>query len=173
MIIWINGAFGSGKSSVADKICKMLVNAHLYDPEQVGYFLWQNIPMEMKDGKNFQHIPLWREFNRKILQYIDSNYSGIIVVPMTIYVKQYYDEIIGQLIKANVEVRHFILTASRQTIISRLNQRGETSDCWAAKHIDKCLKTFDSEICEQKICTESKSIEEIACEIIGKFNRNL
>lgn len=168
MIIWINGAFGSGKSSVAESVCKKLVTAHLYDPEQVGYFLWQNFPMEMKNGENFQHIPLWREFNRKILQYIDSNYSGVILVPMTIYVKKYYDEIIGELIKVNVEVRHFILTASRQTIISRLIQRGDGSDCWDARHIDKCLKAFDSEICEEKICTESKSIDEIASEIIDK-----
>ena len=173
MIIWINGAFGSGKSSVAQSVCSKLKSAHLYDPEQVGYFLWQNFPTEMKNKGNFQHIPLWREFNKKILKYMDDNYKGIIVVPMTIYVKKYYDEIIGALINDKVEVKHFILTASKQTIIKRLVQRGDCEDCWAAQHIDKCLKAFESEISEEKIDTESKSVEEIAYEIIDKCSRNL
>lgn len=168
MIIWLNGAFGSGKSSVAENICKRLDAAHLYDPEQVGFFLWENLPREMKREDNFQHIPLWREFNRKILKYMDDNYAGVLVVPMTIYVKKYYDEIIGQLMKENVQVRHFILTASRETIVDRLIQRGDGSDCWAAQHIDQCLKAFDHEICEEKIDTERKSIDEIAAEIIRR-----
>ncbi len=69
MIIWINGAFGSGKSSVAESICQKLTEAHLYDPEQAGYFLWDSFPEEMKRKGNFQHIPIWREFNYKILKY--------------------------------------------------------------------------------------------------------
>ena len=168
MIIWINGAFGSGKSSVAECICKELDNAYLYDPEQVGYFLWDNFPENLKRKSNFQYIPLWREFNYKILKYIDSNYNGIIVVPMTIYKKQYYDEIIGQLRKENVEVKHFILSASKQTIADRLIKRGESKDCWAAQHINICLKAFESDISEEKINTEFKKIDEIADEIINK-----
>lgn len=166
MIIWINGAFGAGKSSVAENICKRLDDAHLYDPEQVGYFLWDNFPPEMKRKGNFQHISLWREFNKQILKYIDNNYTGILVVPMTIYIKQYYDEIVGQLINENVEVKHFILTASKQTIINRLVKRGDGDNCWGAQHIDKCLEAFDTNICEKKIDTELKSVDEIAAEII-------
>lgn len=168
MIIWINGAFGSGKSSVAESICKELDKAYLYDPEQVGYFLWDNSPENLKRKGNFQHIPLWREFNYKILKYIDSNYDGIIVVPMTIYIKQYYDEIIGQLIKENIKVKHFILSASKQTITDRLIKRGESKDCWAAQHISICIKAFESDISEEKIDTEFKTIDEIADEIINK-----
>lgn len=170
MIIWINGAFGSGKSSVAESICKKLNVVHLYDPEQVGYFLWDNFPEEMKRKGNFQHIPIWREFNYKILKYMDSNYDGIIIVPMTIYIKQYYDEIIGRLRNDNVEVKHFILSASRQTIINRLIKRGESEDCWAAQHIDICLKAFESYISKEKIDTEFRNVDEIAAEIIEKSN---
>lgn len=169
MIIWLNGAFGSGKSSVAESICKKLNTAHLYDPEQIGYFLWDSFPEEMKRKGNFQHIPIWREFNYKILKYMDINYEGIIVVPMTIYIKQYYDEIIEQLRKEHVEVRHFILSASKQTIIDRLLKRGENKDCWAAQHIDICLKAFDNSISKEKVDTEFKKIDEIADEIIRKL----
>ena len=63
MIIWINGAFGSGKSSVAEGINNKVHRSFIYDPEQVGYFLWDIFPDEMEWKGNFQHIAMWREFN--------------------------------------------------------------------------------------------------------------
>ena len=167
MILWINGAFGSGKSSVADELYRILQKSFIYDPEQVGYFLWNNFPDEMKRKENFQHLPIWREMNYKILKYISNNYKGIIIAPMTIYIKQYYDEIINKLIEDKIEVKHFILSASKQTIINRLIARGEASNSWAEQHIDKCLKAFDTDIPDLKINTENRSVSEIANEIIS------
>ncbi|MEA5039557.1 MAG: AAA family ATPase [Clostridiaceae bacterium] len=169
MIVWINGAFGSGKTSVAETLNKNIAKSFIYDPEQVGYFLWDNFPDELKRKDNFQHLQIWREFNYKMLKHIYSHYDGMIIVPMTIYNKQYFDEIIGSLICDKIIVHHFILTASKQTIISRLKQRGETEDCWAAQHIEKCLKAFETEIKEQKLDTEGKSIELISSEIMKKL----
>ena len=73
MILWINGAFGSGKSSVAEAINKMASPSFVYDPEQVGYFFWHVFPDEMKRKGNFQHIEMWREFNYRMLKYIAEN----------------------------------------------------------------------------------------------------
>lgn len=33
MIIWVNGAFGSGKSTIAEMLKSKIENSHLYDPE--------------------------------------------------------------------------------------------------------------------------------------------
>jgi len=166
MVLWINGAFGSGKSSVAEAISKKVSPSFIYDPEQVGYFLWHVSPDEMKRKGNFQHIDLWREFNYKILKYINENYTGIILVPMTIYIKQYYDEIVGKLTNDGVIIKHYILAASKQTIIDRLTQRGLAADNWAVQHIDVCLTAFETDISKEKIFTDGKSIDEIASEII-------
>ncbi|MFZ5354861.1 MAG: tunicamycin resistance protein [Bacillota bacterium] len=173
MILWINGAFGSGKSSVAEELSRSISHSHVYDPEQVGYFLWDNFPQEMKRKGNFQHIQIWREVNYKILKYIDDNYDGIIIVPMTIYIRQYYDEIISRLANEGIKVHHFILCATKQTIINRLIHRGETEDCWAVQHIDKCLTAFDTEITEEKIHTEDRSVSDIVLEIISKTSSSL
>lgn len=35
-IIWINGAFGSGKTSVADLLVRNLQNSMIFDPEEIG-----------------------------------------------------------------------------------------------------------------------------------------
>ena len=165
MILWINGAFGSGKSSVAEAINKKVSPSFIYDPEQVGYFLWSVFPDVMKRKDDFQHMMIWREFNYKILKHISDNYSGLIIAPMTIYIKQYYDEIIGNLIRDGVSVLHIILSATRQTIIERLLQRDDTADGWQAQHIDVCLKAFDVDISGKKIATDHRSVVEIASDI--------
>ena len=167
MILWINGAFGSGKSSVAEAINKKVHKSFIYDPEQVGYFLWDNFPNELKRKGNFQHMAIWREFNYKILKYINENYDGTIIVPMTIYIKQYYDEIIGNLINDGVSIKHYILSATKQTIIERLVQRGASDIGWEAQHIEACLNAFNADISDEKIHTDDKPIDEIAAKIIG------
>jgi hypothetical protein len=173
MILWINGAFGSGKSSVAEALNMKIVNSFVYDPEQVGYFLWDNFPQEMKRKGNFQTLQIWREFNYKILKHINSNYDGYIIVPMTIYTKQYFNEIIGCLVNDGIIIHHFVLSATKQTIINRLVQRGDTDDCWAAQHIDICLTAFDTDFAEDKIDTDENSINDIVLEIITKANITL
>lgn len=169
MIVWINGAFGSGKTTVAALLAKKMHHAHVYGPEQVGYFLWDVFPTVLKRKGNFQHIPIWRDFNYQILQYIAQQYDGDLIVPMTIYNRQYYDEIIERLRADQIEVRHFILMAEKKTIIQRLAQRGETADDWAAQHIDICLQAFHNDIPYEKIDTENRSTEEVASEMIRRL----
>ena len=54
MIIWINGAFGSGKTTTAIEIERRLKNSFLYDPENIGYFLRRNMPKEIWAVDDFQ-----------------------------------------------------------------------------------------------------------------------
>ena len=70
MILWLNGAFGAGKTTVAHELARRLPGAFIYDPEEVGYFLRKNLPAAM-DRPDFQDIPLWRELNYPILATLD------------------------------------------------------------------------------------------------------
>jgi len=167
MILWLNGAFGSGKSSVAEAIRKRVRPSFIYDPEQAGYFLWDNFPEELARKGNFQHLTLWRELNYKILKHLDGSYAGTVIVPMTLYIKRYYDEIVGALMRDGVSVRHFILAAPKQTILDRLAGRGDSAGGWAAEHIDACLKAFETEIFGVKIVTENRTVDAIAAGIIS------
>jgi adenylylsulfate kinase-like enzyme len=36
MIVWINGAFGAGKTTTAELVTELLPGAKIFDPEYVG-----------------------------------------------------------------------------------------------------------------------------------------
>lgn len=154
MVIWINGAFGSGKTSVANVLRSKMGNVHLFDPEEIGFFLWDNFPENMKRKGDFQNIPLWREFTYKMIKYISENYDGTVVIPMTLINEVYYNEIIGMLLRDGISVRHFILSASKETILYRLKQRGEDDDCWGAVHAERCIEALGHSIKGELIDTE-------------------
>ena len=57
MIIWINGAFGSGKTTTAIALKRKLPNSFIYDPENIGQFIRNNSNGLFSEG-DFQDIPL-------------------------------------------------------------------------------------------------------------------
>jgi len=165
MIIWINGAFGAGKTSAAYELHRRIPNSFVYDPENIGGFIRKNIPKELNGG-DFQDYVMWRECNYSFLKYLGTEHKGIIIVPMTITNPQYYCEIIGELVKAGVIVKHFILAASKKTLLKRLKGRGDNENSWAAQQIDRCIEEFNNEVFKNHIDTENLSkrgvVEEIA-----------
>ena len=95
MIVWINGAYGAGKTSCAYELQKRIPKAIVYDPENTGFFIRKNIPKELHKP-DFQDHELWRLFNYEMLRYLAGSTDDIILVPMTLLCRRYYDEIIGQ-----------------------------------------------------------------------------
>lgn len=159
MIIWLNGAFGSGKTQTAYELNRRLQNSYVYDPENIGFFIRDNIPGNIKKS-DFQDYPMWRNFNVSMINYISENYNGHIIVPMTITNEQYYNEII-QPISARHQIKHFILYASKKTLLKRLASRFESKRSWGAQQIDRCIKAFDNHITETKIYTDDLNIYQV------------
>ncbi|MFW2491951.1 AAA family ATPase [Clostridium chromiireducens] len=169
MIIWINGAFGSGKSTTAELLHSKIEFSHIFDPEQVGYFLWDSFPKEMKEKGDFQDLEIWRSINYQIIKHMHDNYNGVLIIPMTITDINYYNQIIGQLIENGVEVYHFILNADKENIKSRLICRGECENSWAKQQIDRCLQAFERDINGEKINTNSLNVEQVVNVIMKKI----
>jgi len=172
MIIWINGAFGSGKTTCAYELNKRLSKSFVYDPENIGYFIRKNIPKELHES-DFQNHEQWRLFNYQMLKYLSDTYDGIIISPMTLINRQYYDEIIGRLLEDGIEIKHYILYAEKETIEKRLNKRLEWGNSWAKSQIDRCIYAFNHEITEEKIITDYKTVDNIVEEIAEKSGLTL
>lgn len=162
-IIWINGAFGSGKTQTAHELNDRITDSFVYDPENIGYFIFKNVPKEIKKS-DFQDYSQWRNFNYDMIKHIADTYDGILIVPMTIVVPQYYDEIIGKLLADGYDLKHFILCASKEVIHKRLKKRFDGGR-WASRQTDRCLDAFDTKIAGIRIDTETIPIKEVAEQI--------
>ena len=157
MIIWINGSFGVGKTTVAEKLKEKIDKSIIYDPEKIGMFLSNTLPTKEDD---FQDYELWRTINYEMLKNLYTEFE-VIIVPMTITNLQYYNEIVGRLERDGINIKHFILIASKENIISRLNARGNSTE-WANMQVDRCDKAFkDDYLKGQKIDTNNKNVGEV------------
>jgi gluconate kinase len=160
MILWINGTFGAGKTTVAYELHRRIENAFVYDPERLGYVLMKNVPKEISKS-DFQDYPLWRESNYKLLKAISQEYDGVIIVPMTLTNVDYFNEIIGSLRKHGIDVKHFTLSASKQTIEQRLRKRLEGRNSWAYQQMDGRIKDLEKPLFKKDIQTDDKSIGQV------------
>ncbi|MCI8331805.1 MAG: AAA family ATPase [Clostridiales bacterium] len=163
MIIWLNGAFGSGKTHTAYELQRRLPNAFVYDPEHTGRFIRENLPLSMNED-DFQEYSMWRTFNFAMLDYLAEGYEGDIIVPMTITNPRYYDELIGALSK-KYDVKHFILYADKETLLKRLASRMEGKHSWAALQMDRCIQAFDKDITGCMIHTSGMSLYQVVEEV--------
>jgi len=160
MILWLNGAFGAGKSQTAYELQRRLPKAFVYDPERAGSFMLRNIPKEIALS-DFQDYPLWRGFNLDMLRYIAARYDGVLIVPMTLINPDYEAALIGALRAEGIEGRHFMLAARRETLVKRLHSRFEGKSSWAVKQIDRCLQAFEKDIQAEVVQTDDMRIEQV------------
>lgn len=166
MIIWINGSFGVGKTETAVLLNKKIAHSYIYDPENIGYFIQDNIPLEIRKD-DFQDYKIWRELNYSYIKFLCENYDGTLIIPMTIVNHEYYNDIIGLLKGQDINIATFTLMASKKTIINRLSNRGDDSNSWAANQIDRCLYELTANNFDIYVNTEDVSIEDVANKILS------
>jgi gluconate kinase len=136
MIVWLNGTFGVGKTTTAREICSLVPTARIFDTEHVGYMLQHVLASVPVD--DFQDWRPWRglvvESAVQILDFV----GGMLVVPQSVLVERYWQEIRAGLDKAGVAVRHVLLHADRDAIARRID--ADTAEAgarqWRHDHLD-------------------------------------
>nr|WP_324254793.1 AAA family ATPase [Enterococcus sp. BWT-B8] len=170
MIIWINGAFGSGKTTIAELLNKAIKKSCIYDPENIGIFFMKNLPREIQLD-DFQDYPEWRQWNLHLLLKLATEYDGDIIVPMTLYREDYFSEVIGGLKKSGIRMEHFQLDVSKKELIRRLEVREKDNPAnleWGKLAVDKILEAFCQTDISEKIINEHRNPDEIVKEILEK-----
>ena len=119
MIIWLNGGFGAGKTTLAVELHRRLPDAVVYDPEEVGLMLWKWLP----PNGDFQHLPSWRELVVATALSLRRHHADTLIVPMSLIRDAYRAEILGGLDAAGEEVLHVFLEADAGVLRERLNAR--------------------------------------------------
>ncbi|WP_409056134.1 NUDIX domain-containing protein [Streptomyces sp. SYP-A7185] len=124
MIVWINGAFGAGKTSAARELIELIPNSTLFDPEVIGGGLRDLLPPKrLAEVSDFQDLPLWRRLVVDTAAALLAEVGGVLVVPMTLLRQDYRDEIFGGLASRRIAVRHVVLTPDETILRERISQR--------------------------------------------------
>lgn len=167
MIFWLNGAYGAGKTTVAEKLLELLPGAHLFDPELIGDGIRDNYP-ESLFFDTFEQYPLWLELCCKLLRDISDRYEGDIIAPMTLLRPESYEAIIKPLADEGIPVRYVFLDADEATLLRRMVESGrEEPDSWCVRHIPACLAAQREDRFAVHIDTVGKTPEAIAEEILA------
>ncbi|MFD5868711.1 AAA family ATPase [Corynebacterium sp. NPDC060344] len=110
--MWINGAFGAGKTTVARKIADALPNSVIVDPEDVGSTLRASL-QGVAPRRDFQEWAAWRRVTVELILAISAEVpNSIIIVPQTIADQRYWTEISSgltsmvDLLPVSLEVSH-------------------------------------------------------------------
>ena len=119
VIIWINGGFGAGKTTLAEELHRRLPDAVVYDPEDVGLMLWK----WMAPNGDFQHLPSWRELAVATALSLRRHHADTLIVPMSLIRDTYRAEILGGLADAGERVLHVFLETDAGVLRERLNAR--------------------------------------------------
>lgn len=146
VIVWINGAFGAGKTSTARELVDLIPNSTLYDPEVIGAVLRHLLPQKrLAEVGDYQDLPSWRRMVVEGAAALLAEVGGVLVVPMTLLRQEYRDEIFGGLASRRIPVRHVLLTHEETILRGRIAARVEVPDdpeaserCrqWAYEHIE-------------------------------------
>ncbi|WP_369213451.1 NUDIX hydrolase [Streptomyces flavofungini] len=129
MIVWINGAFGAGKTSTARELIELIPNSTLFDPEIIGGALPHLLPAKhLEEVDDPQDLPIWRRLVVDTAAAVHAEVGGVLVVPMTLLRQEYRDEIFGGLAARRIPVRHTVLTTEETILRARISARPEPPD---------------------------------------------
>ncbi|MDF2822865.1 MAG: family ATPase [Mycobacterium sp.] len=166
VLLWINGAFGAGKTHTAHELHRRLPQSHVADPELIGFAMHKMLPAHAR--VDFQDLPGWRSAVVDTLRHAERMSTGPVIVPMTLVREDYFDEIVGAL-RRDTEVRHYALIASPATLRKRLRSRLETvgshvfggDETWAVRQIDRCVTALAAERFATHVPTDNRSLDEV------------
>ncbi|GAA0919575.1 NUDIX hydrolase [Streptomyces thermoalcalitolerans] len=124
MIVWINGAFGAGKTTTARELVELIPNSTLFDPEVIDGALTHLLPPKhLAEVNDYQDLPIWRRLVIDTAAAMLAELGGVLVVPMTLLRQEYRDEIFGGLAARRIAVRHVLLIPAETILRERIAGR--------------------------------------------------
>lgn len=169
MILFINGPFGVGKTSTANELVRLMPRAMLMDPEEIGSFLRRLLGA---DGvtEDYQDLPLWRALTVDVARHLRHEFSRDLVMPMCVYRREYFGEIIGGLMEFD-QVACIQLVAERRTLERRIDESPDTDALeWRLKQLRSLPADFPNAAFGEPIETDGRTIEDVARSVVERLS---
>ena len=135
VIVWINGPFGVGKTTIAGLIREREPEWRLFDPEWVGFMLRANLSDLAVD--DFQDLPPWRALVPSVAHQIASLTGDGLLAVQTVLVEEYWDELRFGFAHHGLELFHVVLDADESVLRERISadqiERGARQ--WRLDHL--------------------------------------
>ena len=143
--MWLNGAFGAGKTTLAEELHRRLPDALPFDPEYIGFVLRQWVPVPSGD---FQDLPLWRSLTAEFAVGLDREYGRHVITPMTLVNAGYRSEIFDRVAAAGVPLLHVFLDVDPAELRRRIStqvlqpddpQADASAQAFRLAAVDRCV----------------------------------
>jgi len=166
VIIWLNGTFGVGKTSTADRLAALIPDGRVFDPETVGSMLRVNLAD--RPVTDFQDWPAWPPLVAAALIEISRMTGQNIIAPQTVLKREHLDQVLVPLRVAGLEVFQVLLDADEAVLRSRIEGSDEAM-AWRLDHLDeyKAARPWMVEMADLVVDTVASTPPQIARRILA------
>jgi chloramphenicol 3-O-phosphotransferase len=133
VIIWLNGTFGAGKTSTAERLAALVPGGRVFDPQTVGDMLRVNLGD--RPVSDYQDWSAWRAAVAATLAAVAKMTDQHVVAAQTVLKQEYLDEIFEGLRAAGMDVFHVVLDAADAVLRSRIEGTEEARE-WRLADLD-------------------------------------
>lgn len=136
MIVWLNGAFGAGKTTTAAALVPLLSGFRVFDPETVGHLLAANLVDLPVD--DFQHWPAWRPLVVATALELRRQTGQNLVAPQTVLEQDSWYAIASGLRQQDEVVLHVVLDVGADALRARVLSSPQAQE-WRLSHVDRYI----------------------------------
>jgi hypothetical protein len=173
VIVWINGTFGVGKTTIAELVTKRVPGLRLFDPEWVGYMLKANLAgVEVAD---FQDLLPWRTLVPAVAGEIAVLTGDRLLAVQAVLVEAYWHELRSGLMAHGLDVFHVVLDATDAALRARIAaddlERG--AEQWRLDHLAEyaIARRWLTTSANLLIDTTAVAPDGVAAEIVDAISR--
>ena len=174
MVIFVNGSFGIGKTTVARLLSERLDHSVVFDLEPVGVALSHLallVPLKQRTD-DFQDLVSWRRISIRAIR-IALRFRKTVIVPMTFSNAAYLREFLSYFRARGVPALHFCLTAPHRVVLGRLRaregHRGPTQ--WQLRRSAECCDAHSAAEFAEHLATADHSALDTADQIVERIHR--
>jgi adenylylsulfate kinase-like enzyme len=171
MLIWLNGPFGAGKTTIAQRLVAADSRLRSFDPETVGSLLLANL--RDRPIADFQDLRAWRELVPRVAGEIARLTSMDLVAVQTVTVEAYWAELQAGLAAQDLEPVHVLLDCDEGTLRERILSDAVDLGAreWRLDHVAGFVAARPWLVAAADLVVDTTAAEpdEIARQIIGRI----